>query len=254
MFPFTPTKYTGKRIASAKDILSHFGLEEQIKTIRKLHINTAILTFNNSLIKSLIEALSPETIKIGAGHTLVFPQHKLIIRGGFGIGAPITAIVVEELIYMGIENFFIIGAAGAIDPSLSIGDIALCTAALRDEGTSYHYYPPEPRIMPAPQTGIDMLKKVLRQTPYREVVSWTTDAPYMETAEEITRYQKMGISTVEMEASLLFTLSKVFQITTGAVFAISDKLDPETGHHIAFADIHTKLLEIIHLLLKNHIG
>jgi len=60
-----------------------------------------------------------------------------------GIGCPSTAIAVEELSAIGADTFIRIGTAGVIQPDCHTGDIAVVTAAIRDEGTTLHYLPVE---------------------------------------------------------------------------------------------------------------
>ena len=60
-----------------------------------------------------------------------------------GIGCPSTAIAVEELVEAGADTFIRVGSAGAIQPEGQMGDVAIVTAAIRDEGTSRQYLPIE---------------------------------------------------------------------------------------------------------------
>jgi purine-nucleoside phosphorylase len=63
-----------------------------------------------------------------------------------------------------------------------------------------------------------------RGVSYTEGASWTVDAPFMETHEEVDRYGSEGILTVEMEASALFTVAGVRGADIAAGFAVSDNL------------------------------
>ena len=60
--------------------------------------------------------------------------------------APGAACTIEELHAMGCRGFVICGAAGALQGGSSLGEIILPTAAVRDEGTSYHYLPPSREV------------------------------------------------------------------------------------------------------------
>jgi uridine phosphorylase len=151
------------------------------------------------------------------------------------IGAPATAIAVEELSARGTELFIGVGTAGAIDGQLAAGDLVACSAALRDEGTSHHYAPPEPFAFPDP--GLTArLCAALPAAAYGP--SWTTDAPYRETAEEIAKYRAEAILTVEMEASCLFTVAKATGTAAAAAFVVSDVLHGEQWEpHFGSADV-----------------
>ncbi|HVM14141.1 MAG TPA: nucleoside phosphorylase [Egibacteraceae bacterium] len=137
------------------------------------------------------------------------------------IGAPAVGIVVEELCAAGVEVVVGIGTAGGLAAHLHPGDTVLCSAALRDDGTSHHYAPPQPWAEPD-QALFEQLRAVLpRATVGR---TWTTDAPYWETAEEIAHYRAAGVVTVEMEAAALFTVSRVLGARAASVFCVSDVL------------------------------
>ena len=60
-----------------------------------------------------------------------------------GIGSPSTAIAVEELIASGADTFIRVGTSGAIQPHTRRNDLAIVTAAIRDEGTTRQYLPIE---------------------------------------------------------------------------------------------------------------
>ena len=60
-----------------------------------------------------------------------------------GIGGPSTAIAVEELIHCGSDTFIRIGSAGGMAPEVMGGDVVIGTGAIRMEGTSKEYAPPE---------------------------------------------------------------------------------------------------------------
>jgi uridine phosphorylase len=150
------------------------------------------------------------------------------------IGAPAAAIAVEELTARGAELFIGVGTVGAIDERLAAGNLVVCSAALRDEGTSHHYAPPRPFAVPDPGLT-DRLLAALPGAVYGP--SWTTDAPYRETVEEVAKYRAEGIVTVEMEASCLFTVASAVGATAAAAFTVSDVLHGEQwAPHFGSAD------------------
>jgi hypothetical protein len=78
------------------------------------------------------------------------------------IGAPAAAIAVEELAAWGVQAVVGVGFAGAIAADLAPGDVVVCAAALRDEGTSRHYLPA------APTSGVVFLGFRLSRRPPTE--------------------------------------------------------------------------------------
>lgn len=150
-----------------------------------------------------------------------FHDYPGIAIGDFGIGAPQIVSKAEFLIAWGVKEFISIGTAGAISKELKIGELVLCDRAIRDEGTSYHYLPPGKYAYPTDQGALAQKMKTL---PHRVGTSWTLDAFFRHTREEIALYQKEGVLVVEMEASALFAFAKVRNVSMGVAFVVSDLL------------------------------
>ena len=149
-----------------------------------------------------------------------------------GIGSPHAVTVLEEAISLGSRNFINMGTAGGLKEE----GFFLCTKALRDEGTSYHYLPhghfshPDPKL--TKKLGQSMASLGIK---YKEAPTWTIDAPYRETKVEINKYRKMGIATVEMEASALFAVASLRKVKIASAFVVSDVLGEKWNprfHHI----------------------
>src|SRR4051794_21412442 len=68
-----------------------------------------------------------------------------------GVGAPLAAALLEEAIALGCRKFIACGGAGVLDRSIALGHLVVPTAAIRDEGTSYHYLPPGREAEPSPE-------------------------------------------------------------------------------------------------------
>lgn len=77
-----------------------------------------------------------------------------------------------------------------LQPELHPGDIVVVDRAIRDEGASYHYLPPAKYIEAGAQLA-DKLADAIRARGgvYRRGTTWTTDAPYRETREEVLYFQ-----------------------------------------------------------------
>ena len=144
---------------------------------------------------------------------------------GFGIGAPALTALAEELVAWGVRRFVLLSQGGALQPNLSSGDICVIDNALRAEGVSHHYLPPE-KFAPADAVITRRLQANLLAQGISPLVgpTWTTDAPYRETRKEVEQYQSEGILTVEMEAAGLFSLGLTRGVQTGALVIAADKL------------------------------
>jgi len=143
----------------------------------------------------------------------------------FGFGAPALTIQLELLIALGAKKFIGVGTSGSLIGDVEIGDLILCTKAVRDEGVSYHYVPPAEFSYPS-----ESLNRALKATAkskkivLKEAPTWTTDAIYRETVEEVQHFRKMGVHTVDMEASALFAVAHYRKVQAASLFAISDLL------------------------------
>ena len=105
-----------------------------------------------------------------------------------GVGAPMASGMMEAAIASGARHFVACGGAGAILPGLALGHVVVPTAAIRDEGTSYHYLAPSREIDLDPAatgTLVQVLEE--RGVPHHQGKTWTTDAPYRETPARIAR-------------------------------------------------------------------
>jgi uridine phosphorylase len=117
-------------------------------------------------------------------------------------------MLLEELGGQGVTKFIVIGMAGAIQPRLQPCDFAVADRALRDAGVSHHYLPAGRYGTPSAYLTAHLTNhlKASRQ-PVEVGATWTTDAPYRETAEEVRRYRDEGVLAVEMEAAAVFAVA-----------------------------------------------
>jgi uridine phosphorylase len=186
-----------------------------------------IFCYSRRLLEHILKNHNATKAEWGYGEFYLLNERKnqIGIIANFGIGAPVAATLLEELIAFGVKKFISIGEAGALQKHLKIGDIVVCSKALRDEGTSYHYLK-HTRYACASREMTKKIRETLEKLnqKYSVGTSWTIDAPYRETAAEARQYQKEGIATVEMEAAALFAIAQYRKADMGAIFIISDSL------------------------------
>lgn len=139
-----------------------------------------------------------------------------------GVGAPLSAFFLEELIALGGRVFVACGGGGVLDREIAVGHLVVPTSAVRDEGTSYHYLPPGREVEPD-ATVLAAIERVLseRGISYRRAKTWTTDGLYRETPDKVRRRRDEGCAIVEMEAATLFAVAqfrgvRMAQILTAA--------------------------------------
>jgi uridine phosphorylase len=142
-----------------------------------------------------------------------------------GVGAPVAAGLLEEVIAFGCRKFMACGGCGVLNKDLAVGHLVVVTAAIRDEGVSYHYIPPTREIL-AKEAGVHALVNVLeeRKVPYCVGKTWTTDAPYRETANKIAKRKEEGCLTVEMESAAFMAVAQFRGVAFGQVLYGGDDL------------------------------
>jgi uridine phosphorylase len=126
---------------------------------------------------------------------------------GGTVGAPFAVLVAEELFSLGCRALVSISSAGLIAENLQPPLFLLIDKALRDEGTSCHYMPPGRFALASlPLVDAVALRLANEALPFNRGSSWTTDAPFRETAKLIAARRKEGIIAVEMEAAALLAM------------------------------------------------
>jgi len=143
-----------------------------------------------------------------------------------GIGAALTAAILEETIAFGCHTFIACGGAGVLNQEIAVGHLIIVSGAIRDEGVSYHYLAPAREIQ-AHETGVQMLMQTLdrRRVPYRVGKTWTTDAPYRETVAKVTRRRhEDGCLTVEMECAAMMAVAQFRDVVFGQILYGGDDL------------------------------
>ena len=183
-----------------------------------------IFCYSNTLVEHVLQTYET-TLLFGETYILHETQDKVALAGKFGFGAPITAVILEDLVSFGVKKFVSLGTAGSLQKDITIGDVVVCERALRDEGTSYHYIQPSKYAYASAEMTERIVKSLEnRGVKYTVGTSWTTDAPYRETVPEVITYQEEGVLTVEMEASALFAVAAYRNVDMGAMFTISDSV------------------------------
>jgi uridine phosphorylase len=127
---------------------------------------------------------------------------------GCAVGAPFAVLVAEQLFASGCRLLISMTSAGQIVELRPPPYFILIDRALRDEGTSYHYVPPADfsHADEALLARLDGAFSGLR-VPVERGATWTTDAPFRETADRIASMRGRGLLAVEMEAAALYAFA-----------------------------------------------
>ena len=127
---------------------------------------------------------------------------------GRAVGAPFAVLVAEELFASGCRFLVSMSSAGQILPIQAPPYFIVIDRALRDEGTSYHYLAPA-EYSTADETLVRLCKEALAMAGIAAQVgaTWTTDAPFRETAHAIDAAKRASVLAVEMEAAALYAFA-----------------------------------------------
>ena len=228
-FPNFANKHAEDAFISPDDFMAYLKSSGRLPDIPT--VGGLILSYQPALLDDVASQPGVATVENGfGGMTLLIPaahpdRLPVLLGGGFGIGAPVAAVIVEEWIAFGVRRFISIGTAGGLQRDLPIGAITLVDRAIRDEGVSHHYLPGDVEALPDPaltdRLGVELSR--LGVTP-RVGPTWTIDAVYRETVAELRHYQAEGVLTVEMEASAVCAVAQVRGAALATAFTVSDSL------------------------------
>lgn len=145
------------------------------------------------------------------------------------IGEPACVGEYEQLIAMGSKCLILLGNCGVLDKNIEDCGIIIPTAAIRDEGTSYHYMK-SGDMLAVNHLYREEFKEVLRAYgyPYVEGVTWTTDAFYRETRDKVNRRKAQGAVCVDMECAGMQALCDYRGTEFFQFFYAGDNLDHAT--------------------------
>lgn len=144
------------------------------------------------------------------------------------VGAPVCAGFCEELYAMGAETIVLFGSCGVLDESIGDCSVIVPNAALRDEGTSYHYLPPSDEIA-VNQHHLAGFTALLDEIGAHYTVgkTWTTDGFYRETPAKVARRKGQGCVCVEMECAAAAAVAQFRGKDFFTFFFAGDNLDGE---------------------------
>lgn len=142
-----------------------------------------------------------------------------------GVGGPVAGATLEELIALGCRRFVGCGGAGSLRSEQSMGQLVVVERALRNEGLSHHYLPPQEWVH-ADESLLEQTRQVLKRgnVPFLVGATWTTDALYRETPKRIEQRRAQGCLTVEMEAASLLAVASYRQVALQMILYCGDDL------------------------------
>ncbi len=162
-------------------------------------------------------------------------QSMLVVHPG--VGSALAAGFTEEMIAIGAKKLIACGGCGVLDKEIAVGHPVILTAAVRDEGASYHYLPPGREALPDPR-AVAALEAACREAglPYLLGKAWTTDGFFRETNARREKRMAEGCIVVEMEAAAFFAVAQFRGVAFGQVVYGGDLVVPEGWDHRGWVD------------------
>lgn len=172
--------------------------------------------------------------------------------GLFCTGASAAVMMLEEVIACGARTIFEVGLSGGLQTFLQPSKIVVVTEAIRDEGTSHHYLPPDVKAESSSRLRNNLIKDLNERKIKHHVGSiWTTDGLYRETRSKFRKFKNAGVLGVNMETSAIFAVAKYRNVDAASAQVISDILT-ETGWAQAWE--HQSVLRSTEVLLTSVLG
>jgi len=142
----------------------------------------------------------------------------------FGIGSANAATIMDLLVARQPKAVLFLGKCGGLKESTEIGHFILPIAAIRGEGTSDDYLPPEVPALPSFKLHKFVSDKIIaRGQDYRTGVVYTTNRRLWEWDDEFkTRLKRLSVIGIDMETATIFITGHANEISRGALLLVSD--------------------------------
>jgi uridine phosphorylase len=192
---------------------------------------SCVLCFFSEAIEKLISECPHRIVSELSSEGAKYPLYELEYRGEkigliqSAVGSPLAAGQIEELSAMGVKKFIACGMCGVLQKELAVGHLIIPSAAVRDEGTSYHYVKPS-REIAANERVVKIIENKCKEEriPYITGKTWTTDALYRETSAKAAQRKREGCITVEMETAAYIAVSQYNNVEFGQILCSGDSL------------------------------
>jgi DeoD family purine-nucleoside phosphorylase len=140
-----------------------------------------------------------------------------------GMGCPSAAIVMEELVQLGVQRFLRVGTCGGLQADMKLGDLVIALTAIAADSTADHLVD-EPHVPTASwelvHGAVHAAKELGRPVRVGPIVS--SDLFYNPDDGQYARWSERGVLAVEMEAAVLFTLGALRNVEAGCLLTVSD--------------------------------
>jgi len=162
---------------------------------------------------------------VGADKNMANASSDGITIINFGMGSPNAATMMDLLSAIQPEAVLFLGKCGGLKKDNKLGDFILPIAAIRSDGTSDDYLPPEIPALPAfsLQRAVSTAIRENQQDYWTGVV-YTTNKRVWEYDERFKKYlDRTRAIAIDMETATIFTVGFANQIPTGVLLLVSDQ-------------------------------
>ncbi len=189
------------------------------------------------------------------GYTGTFNGAPVSVQSS-GMGCPSAAIVIEELVQLGVKKLLRVGTCGGLQPDMSMGDLVVALSATPADATASHYVGNEPH---APTADFGLVHDAVHHAkhlgkPVRVGPIVSSDIFYNPDHDQARRWSERGILAVEMEAAVLFTLGALRRIQTATLLIVSDVVVEGEFLRISDEDMRKAVDEMTELALHTVTG
>lgn len=207
----------------AKYRIAHDMLERYTGSAPERFRKQIILTnFNYYLDR--FDSLAGSERTQGSAMSVVHSDQADVSIVDFSIGSPTAALIIELLAAVEPTAVLLLGMCGGLHRSLKVGDFIVPTAAIRDEGASRHFMPPQVPALPTFKIQKFVSQIIVeRGLDYRTGVVHTTDYRFWEFDDKFkTQLYEERALAIEMESATLFIAGFASKVPIGALLLVSD--------------------------------
>ena len=183
-----------------------------------------ILTNFAYYMERFVEICGDAEVTRGSAMSAAHSASKGVSIIDFSIGSPVAALIIEVLATAEPKAALFLGICGGLHRSLVVGDFILPTAAIRDEGGSKHFMPPQVPALPTFKIQ-KFVSQILVEDglDYRTGVVHTADYRFWEFDESFKRqlYSERALA-IDMETATLFSVGFASKVPIGALLLVSD--------------------------------
>jgi DeoD family purine-nucleoside phosphorylase len=184
------------------------------------------------------------------GYTGEFEGRSVSVQAT-GMGCPSAAIVMEELVQLGVKRFLRVGTCGGLQSDMKLGDLVIALTAIAADSTAAHLVD-EPHVPTASwelvHGAVHAAKELGKPVRVGPIVS--SDLFYNPDDGQYARWSERGVLAVEMEAAVLFTLGALRRVDAGCLLTVSDVVVEGEFVRISDEEMRTAVDQMTQLALR----